>query len=343
MDLYVILKSDGNLPVKEIILKPRKISFKESIPFKEIEDKKLDNTDAERITCYYDLKRAIQMENLDSSLLQKFDVYQPIDTNENFYSYEYLIKRGLIQPKTILNRESWFIAPTKFRYLGTIETNNKCEYKILCKNYHYSDCDKDILDSIEEGFVENQVARHELKKKKIYTLYNCSITKSREIVPDTFNYGNRISGKRYSSFWYDSFENALNTYIVRYLLSEGVIDEDDFALLYNQKYLYLNKEIKPQILNSLNNFKFYLNIINIPEYSLFSGNHIGFGWDIFDYTYTYDKPIYVDGVREVSLQDMLENIIFVSNNKIIGGKKANIINNYERKLTHGYIFKNIER
>ena len=353
-NLYILYESnlnikDNKFPVEKILVKPKGVSFKEKFKFDKFDDKKNDNTSMDRITCYHSIERAIEMTIDDNSSISKnYDIYSPYyleneedDKSFNFFYYEYLVKSNLIQPKSYLNRESWIMKPTYFKYIGTIEIKNNKDYKFIMKNYQLKQFkhSQEPLQELEEGFIENDLVRYELKKKDIQVLFNCTEEKNTIIYPDIINYGNRLSKKRYSSYWYDNPMNAIISYVAKHLVKVGILEEEDFVILYHTKKLYINEELKNSVLTELSNLKFFLNIINVPNYTLFSGKHLGYGWDIFEYTYTYDKKIYVDNVREISSMEMMEDIIFCNEQRLIKAEKTQHISRYERIASHGYLFK----
>jgi len=341
-DLYIIKESNINrgllvVPPKEIYLEPKMVTFGEKIIFESFEDKKYDASDIARIPCYSSIERAIQLANKKNNYTSHYDVYCPYENREDvnsFYPYEYLHKRGLISEKSTMNRESWFVKPTKFRYVGTIRLLANDKYEQVVKDYNISDLDKDYF--LEGNYIENTIARDEMKNKT--TLFNCSYERKRIIYPDQINYGNRISKQRMSSYWWLNGTNAILNFIMKHLINKGVIDYDDCAWLFRIGKLFIHESLKDSVMKEILSMDFYLNVVELPTYSIFSGKHMGFGWDIKDYSYTYDKSIYVDTVHQVNKDDIIPNIKFVNDKKLADMKKAAYVDYKERSASHWLIF-----
>lgn len=344
-DLFIIKEShfDNNglleIPPKRITLNPKKVTFGEKILFESFEDKKNDDCDISRIPCYSSIERAIKLANKKNNPTSHYDVYSPYqdkyDTN-SLYPYEYLLKRGLIKEKKPMDKEEWFVKPTDFEYIGTIKLLANDKYEYVLKNYSISDLDKDVL--LEGNYFENTLAREEIKKKTL--LYNCSYERKRIIYPDQINYGNRISKARNSSYWWLSGNNAILNFIMKHLITKGIIDYGDCAWLFRIGELFIHKSFKEEVMKELSNLEFYLNIVEKPSYSILTGKHMGFGWDIKDISFTYDKRLYVDTIHQVNIDDFKPILKFVNDETLEKVKKAADVDYRERRSSHWLIYEN---
>ena len=320
-------------PMDKITIQPSHITFSDKFKFNELDDKKNDDTSLDRITCYHSIERAIQMANEKNNPTKHYDVYQPIINNDSIlYPYEKLLDKGLITKKTLLNEESWLMNSNEFKYLGTIITEPNNKYHFITKDYDVTD----IKNFNEGNVVENGMVHKELKKKKF--LYNVTYDKGRMILPDTVNYGNKISKKRNSSYWFNKPYLAIANFLKNHLINKGIIDPDEYCLLPGVSKLYLPKDVKEQVMLEISNLKAYLNIICIPPFNLTTDKHLGFGWDIKDYSYTYDKAIYADNTKELIKDDYLMTLVFADEERMNKARISFKSDIGKRWSDHYYIF-----
>lgn len=344
--LYVAFKKENKekIPPKELTLTPKDITFKDKVNFSKFEDKCSDDTSIPRITCYHSIERAINILNGENKKSQNlYDIYQPNMNNDiynGYYDYEYLINRGLIKSKKLLCRESWFIQPTTFSYVGTVKKNNKNEYDFVYKDYDISDI------SLNEGVVENFFVRNELKRKGITILFNASNKKERIIYPDKDNFGNRFKRKyQKSSYWFTTPEGAMLNYITNYLTMNGLLDKKDYFLIIdnNLNELFIKKELKESIMKELLNLSFFINIINVPDYKLFDIEELGYGWKLYDNSFSYNEEIEPDAIKEVNRYDFMNYISFRDEEGMKKAKTVKEVYNSKRNVSHGLIYKKGEK